>query len=286
MNTLPTKVNFDVCTFCNHACTFCSNSDKRMVKSSVSYKDFKKVMDNITKYLSIKELGLSAKGEVLINKDLPMIVASSKNIYNIEYVYISSNGALLNSILAEELLNSGLNSIKFSINALDSIEYRDIHKKDDFDLVIENMKNLIELKENFYPNLKILISCINNKSEEEILKKFQSIFGNKYKYIDKILKYNITYTPKFENINIDKSKLKPCPLVFNEIYIDSDCRLGLCCKDYFKEFDYGNLLEYDFLDLYNSTKMKKIRNAHKSLNFKDYDFCKKCLIFNGLNDEK
>ena len=53
---LPYKVNFDICTFCNHKCTFCSNEDKRTLKDKVSNKQFSTVMDNVTRYLQIKEL--------------------------------------------------------------------------------------------------------------------------------------------------------------------------------------------------------------------------------------
>lgn len=287
MSNLPKKVNFDICTFCNHKCTFCSNSDKRTIKNIVKKEDFIQVMNNISKYLQIEQLGLSAKGEVLINKDIKEIIKICKDTFNIPYVYISSNGALLTKELAIDILEAGLDSIKFSINGMEKNEYKQIHLKDDFDIVIENLKYLIELKKSTYPNLKILISCINNKEEKKILSKFEKIFKDDFKYINNVLKYKITFTPKFENFTFDETKIKPCPLVFNEIYIDSDCRLGLCCKDYFKEFDYGSLLTNDFLELYNGEKMLEIRNMHLSKSFPANHFCKKCLLFSQeIKDEK
>ena len=56
------KVNFDVCTFCNHKCTFCSNADERTIKYQTSIEEFQKVMKNVMQYVEIDELGLSAKG--------------------------------------------------------------------------------------------------------------------------------------------------------------------------------------------------------------------------------
>jgi MoaA/NifB/PqqE/SkfB family radical SAM enzyme len=285
MKNLPNKVNFDICTYCNHGCTFCSNKDSRTLKNQVSYEDYIKVMDNITKYLDIKEMGLSAKGEVLINKDFAKIVKVTKEVYNIPYLYISTNGALLDDKKCDEILKAGLDSIKFSINAIDKDEYKKVHLKDDFDLVIANLKNLIEYKKSSYPNLKILISVILDRSHEEIEEAFKDILKDDIRYIDKILKYSITFTPAFSDYKVDDKKLKGCAMVFNEIYIDSDCRLGLCCKDYFKEFDYGSLLDSDFLTLYNQKSMQDIRDAHKRKDFTNYEFCKKCLIFDGLVDE-
>lgn len=146
MNNLPKKVNFDICTFCNHKCTFCSNSDKRTIKNIVKKEDFIQVMSNISKYLQIEQLGLSAKGEVLINSDIKEIIRICKDTFNIPYVYISSNGSLLTKELANDILEAGLDSIKFSINGMEKDEYKQIHLKDDFEIVIENLKYLIELK--------------------------------------------------------------------------------------------------------------------------------------------
>lgn len=280
MNNLPKKVNFDICTFCNHKCVFCSNEDKRTLKDMVSLNDFRNVMNNITKYLDIKELGLSAKGEVLINKDLVNIINYSKKVFKIPYVYISTNGALLTEELTNDILTAGLDSIKLSINGIEENDYHKIHQKNDFKKVIENLKFLIKQKKENFPNLKILISAIIDIPKKDIEEAFSSILKDDIKYINNILKYDINFTPKFNNFSIDYHKLKPCPLIERDIYIDSDCRLGLCCKDYFKEFDFGSLLTNDFLKLYNSKQMEDIRQMHKNQNFKENHFCTKCLIFN------
>jgi len=283
MSLFPTKVNFDICTYCNHKCTFCSNADERTLKESVLYGDFISVMDNVTKYVNVDELGLSAKGEVLLNKDIIKIVRATKERYNIRYVYISTNGAILTKELANELLAVGLDSIKFSINGYDQASYKTIHLKDDFQKVIKNFNDLLELKRMKYPNTKILISSIIDVDKDKLESYYKTYFSFNYELIDAILKYNITYTPKFIDFSVDSSKLKPCPLVFNEIYIDSDCRLGLCCKDYFKEFDYGSLLKYDFKELYLGHQMSDIRKQHTDMSLPNDHFCKKCLLFEANN---
>lgn len=116
------------------------------MKDQMSWQDFVKTMENITKYVDIFELGLSAKGEVLINKDLSRIIESCKKDFNIPYVYFSTNGALLTEARANEVLEVGIDSIKFSINALDAKSYKEVHQVDDFDVVIQNLKNLLALK--------------------------------------------------------------------------------------------------------------------------------------------
>ncbi|ASM35757.1 radical SAM domain-containing protein (SPASM domain) [Campylobacter sputorum aubsp. sputorum RM3237] len=277
------KLNFDICTFCNHSCSFCSNGDKRTIKNVTSLKNFEKTMDNVLKYVEVSEIGLSAKGEVFLNKDLLDIVKLCKQKYKISYVYISTNGALCRENKAQKLLEAGLDSIKFSINAINQNDYKLIHKKDDFDRVIENFKALLQLKKEKFHNVKLIISSVLNKiSQDELQSAFRKIFAQNFDQIDHIWYYPLGFTAitKVETTKI----LRKCTIAFDEIYINSDCSLGLCCKDYFDEINFGSLLENDFLKLYNSDRFNLIRSAHKSGNFDmggGLELCKRCLSFQG-----
>ena len=277
---LKRKLNFDVCTFCNHKCTFCSNPDSRTIKSQVSYDQYVKVMDNVTKYIHADEIGLSAKGEVLVNKDLARIIEITKTKYNIPYTYISSNGALATEKVMLNLLESGLDSTKFSINAVTKEEYAKVHLSDDFELVIKNLKILIELKRTKYKQHKIFISSVTNIDKETLKNTFKDILGEKdYMYINEIFVYKISYTSKFEEVKKDAQVTKKCSIPFDEIYINSDCTLGLCCKDYFDEISFGSLLETDFNELYNGDEFKTIKKMHTDSMFPDNHLCKNCLLF-------
>lgn len=280
MNKMIKKLNFDICTFCNHACKFCSNSDKRTIKNATSLENFEKTMDNVLKYIEINELGLSAKGEVFLNKDFAKIVKLCKQKYKIPYVYVSSNGALCTKEKALEVLDAGLDSIKFSINATNRAKYKAVHKKDDFERVIKNFKMLLELKKQIFPHLKLFISSVlDDLSKDELKMHFEKIFYENFDLIDEIWYYPLGFTAKTE---VKSGKiLRKCAIIFNEIYINSDCSLGLCCKDYFDEMNFGSLLENDFLKLYNSKKFDIIRDAHIKSNFNGggLELCKRCLSF-------
>jgi MoaA/NifB/PqqE/SkfB family radical SAM enzyme len=277
---LRKKVNFDVCTFCNHKCSFCSNSDERTIKYQTSLEEFQKVMQNVSKYVETEELGLSAKGEVLVNNDFTKIVRSCKEDFAIPYIYISSNGALMDEKRAVEVIEAGLDSIKFSINALSREAYKDVHKVDDFDKVVENFKTLLRLKKERYPKLKLFLSSVIDKTKEELESDFKELFTENFALIDGISLYKLTYTPKFE-VTQNTKVTKKCAIPFKELYINSDGTLGLCCKDYFDEINFGSLLENDFMDVYNSDSFKNVRKMHKTSEFPDDHLCKKCLLFEG-----
>jgi len=145
--------------------------------------------------------------------------------------------------------------------------------------VIKNLKILIDLKKSLYPNHKIFISSVTSKDEVIIKQYFKEILLDDYQYIDGISIYKITYTSKFEYTKSTKKITKSCNIPFNDIYINSDCTLGLCCKDYFDEINFGSLLENDFLKLYNSKKYEDIRQMHILKQFPDNHLCKNCLLY-------
>lgn len=273
------KVNFDICTFCNHKCTFCSNSDPRTIKAQTTLQEFKKVMSNVAKYVEMSELGLSAKGEVLVNKEFAQIVESAKKEFKVPYVYFSTNGALLTKNKAVELLEAGIDSIKFSINAVDAKTYNSVHLVDDFDLVIQNFKELLKLKKEKYPGLRVFISSVIDMDKEELSKRFKDFFGDDFTLINGISVYPVTYTPKFEEVSADKKVTKKCSIPFDELYINSDGTLGLCCKDYFDSINFGSLKDKDFMQVYDSKEFKEVREMHEKSEFPDNHLCKNCLLY-------
>lgn len=281
---LVRKVNFDICTYCNHRCNFCSNSDYRTVKSQVSLNEFVKIMTNLTQYVEVSELGLSAKGEILINKDITPIIQASKNLFAISYVYFSTNGALLTRSKSIELLEAGIDSIKFSINALNAEEYKKVHDADDFRLVIQNLKDLLLLKKERFGNVKIMISSVIDLSENELKKFFSSFLGDLFTLVDQISLYPITYTPKFKIMQAHSLIGRSCSIPFKEIYINSNGTLGLCCKDYFDEINFGSLMHYNFSELYNCKAYEEIRTMHETKIFPDNHLCKNCLLYEEVND--
>lgn len=282
------KLNFDVSTVCNHACNFCSNRDKRAVKARTSVIDFQRVMDNVGHHVNfnvIEEFGLSAKGEPLENKNFAEIVRLTKQHYGLPYVYISSNGSKLTPELARLVLEAGLDSIKFSINAISRDAYRVTHQKDEFGKVLKNLKHLIGLKKTLFPSLNILISCISNDTQAEIETLYQHELGDDYALLNGIWKRDLLFTPaKYCGDAGGRAITAKCNKPFDEVWLNADGHLLMCCMDYFSEVDLGNLLTDDFASLWNGPQMESIRAMHLAGDFPLDHICKRCLTFNKASD--
>lgn len=277
---LPVSISFDVCTYCNHKCSFCSSSDYRTLKNKVSLKDFETVMDNICSFISPKEIALFGKGEPLLNKNLPEMVALSKRKYKIPYVFITTNGSLMTKEKSAQLLECGLDSVKFSINASSEDEYYKIHGKNDFQKAIKNLEDLLLLKKSRFPTTRILVSSIQNLdiSEKKLLGEF--VKEELQKYVNGLWVSKITYTSSMEgNYSADSELYSPCPLLWERIYINSNCKLNICCRDYFGEYDMGDLRIESIEKAYNNEKMLKLRSDQIKYSLETGHICYKCINF-------
>jgi MoaA/NifB/PqqE/SkfB family radical SAM enzyme len=282
-NNFPTNAYIDICSVCNHKCTFCSNQDERTIKNKMSFQDLKITLDNILNHTELESLGLYSKGEPLINKEIFHMLNYAKS-KKITYLFLTTNGSLLNKEIIEELFLNGLDSIKLSINAINKEEYFRIHQKNDFEKVIENLNSIIEYKKNTNTNIKVMISVVSSQLEyEEVEIYYKKLLKENYKYLNLIIVNKIGFTPTNNPLlQSDDSKeldLKmKCPRPFNEINVTSNGQLNLCCMDFFESFNFGSLKEKSLKELWYSNKFVGIRKMHEKGKIPKNHLCYSCLL--------
>jgi len=68
----------------------------------------------------------NGQGEPLINKDIPVMVKMAKDAEIAERVEIISNGSLLDKTMSDRLIEAGLDTLRISLQGLNSKKYKDI----------------------------------------------------------------------------------------------------------------------------------------------------------------
>jgi sulfatase maturation enzyme AslB (radical SAM superfamily) len=271
------KANIDVCTVCNHRCVFCPSHDRRAVRTVLPLADFCLAMSQLAAATRIEELGLSAKGEPLLNPELAAIVSAAKREFSVPYVYISTNGALLDQARLAALLDAGLDSLKFSLNAFDRETYAAVHGRDDFEAVLANVRGAIAARQGGR-RLRILISAVSELPGEAILGRLGDLLGEGLGQVDRIVRYGRCYMPDCHVERApDPASLAPCPLIFREVYIDASLDLMPCCVDYFGELRFGSLRKTPLAELWNGPDFEHLRELHQSRTLPADHLCAKCL---------
>lgn len=239
---MPESLNIELNNTCNHRCVFCTyhgtGSTTIHPKPEVMQYEFAKKLIHQASRLGIgrKELGLYLSGEPFLYSRLTDLVRYAKT-EGFPYVYLTTNGALATPENMKAVLDAGLDSIRFSVNAADKDMYQYIHGKDDFDQVVSNIQFMHSYIEENKLNVATSISCVITKKTQNIREKMKSMFE---KYIDDIVFFPVSFAYR-ENDSL-KAELgiveEPseidydfkCPVPFNSMYIDAGGHLLYCCE--------------------------------------------------------
>tara|TARA_Y100000034_G_C6900171_1_gene416052 strand:+ start:2153 stop:3259 length:1107 start_codon:yes stop_codon:yes gene_type:complete len=280
----PSNALVELTAGCNHSCVFCANPRMKIQGKKLDIDIYKKFVSE-GKELGLKEIGFYMRGEPLLDKRLRTFIEIASKA-GIKYIYITTNGARANIAKVKELIDAGLSSIKFSINAASRDAYRLVHGKDDFDKVIKNLKDLHEYKNKSDKEFKIMASFVVTKFTEDEIDEFKRVV---IPYVDdaKILGVHGQMGQSLEELTILEStkltapfdkidKAKPCPMLWNRIHLTQDGLLSLCCVDYDNNLIYADLRETTLKEAWNNKIINNMRERHTNGNIKG-TLCYNCL---------
>lgn len=257
------KTNFllELSNACNHACLFCAH--QKMLRpvgkmdKAFAYDILQQAYD-----LGTREVGFYATGEPFLIKDLHEYIAKAKEI-GYTYVYLTSNGALATPERIREVIDAGLDSIKFSINAPERKLYEFIHGKDDFDVVMENLKYLNQYRKESGKFYKIYITGILTKYTEDMREDYDKVFEGLADQIVFKLVYNQGgYMPEIDELlrcKCDDETMRRCNLPFDAISITYEGYLSLENADYENMLVVADLNKVSLKEGWYGEKMKEMR---------------------------
>jgi MoaA/NifB/PqqE/SkfB family radical SAM enzyme len=270
----------EVTNICNHICLFCPHHGKiTREKGFINKQLFRRVLKEAYE-LGSREVGLNLNGEPFLVKGLAEYIHFAKDI-GYQYVFIITNGALATEERMIEVIDAGLDSISFSINAGTRETYKIIHGLDDFEKVKENL--LFCLKYRLEKKMKLAVSLTyvvtkHNVSEINIFKKkFSSI-------VDDIFFAQVKdiggYVPEINNMtNSDVLKVpkwyEKCVWPFNGVVVTWEGYLTACCLDWQNYLAVADLNKVSLRDAWYGENMQKLRQRFIDNNFEG-TICQLC----------
>ena len=113
----PKSVKIELTNRCNYACSMCGLRGRETPgKEDMDFGLFQRITQEM-KDAGVEEIGLFYIGESTMSPALLINALRHCKRIGIPYVFLTTNGSLLTPMLAGELMESGLDSLKFSINA-------------------------------------------------------------------------------------------------------------------------------------------------------------------------
>ena len=279
LDSKPNDMLVEVTNRCNYQCNFCMHSQMNHHFGEIDHKFLRKVL--IEAYdMGIRRVGLYTTGEMFLCKEIVTHIKTAKEV-GYEYIYADTNGALADRKKMEAVIMAGLDSIKFSINAGKKETYKKIHGQDKFEKVLENLQTCYELKQDLNKKLKMMVSFVVTKENEEEIELLHEIVKP---YIDEYMVHPITvrHNGEYDIRNTLEPKMGksipkiPCFMVFTRLHITFDGYLTACCQDFNHDLLLADLKKTPLKEAWASKNAIELRQAHIKGNVEGI-LCNNCI---------
>jgi radical SAM protein with 4Fe4S-binding SPASM domain len=276
----PYWLTLDPANFCTLRCPFCPTGQGRgsRPKGILSWDDFKKVMDELGRYLI--HLDFCNWGEPLLNKDIYRMVKYAKQ-YSID-TKIDSNFNHFSEKDAEEMVLSGLDKLIVSLDGVTPDTYAKYRIGGDFNKVMGHLKLLLKKRKELgrstpYISWQFLVFRHNEHEIDEV-KKIVKDLGVDHLGITKAFIGNQDWIPLNEEYsNYKKEKTQDnltseyfklpqeriCNWPWEAIAINPNGSVSACCSVEDEKDDFGNIFENSFKDVWNNDKYRQARRFIK-----------------------
>ena len=246
---------------CNLRCTFCFVTEGMTREGGFMEFDlFKKIIDDSP---DLEHLCMHNWGEPLLHKDIFRMIEYAKN-KGVNYVVMNTNGTLLTNKMIDQIVDSKLDIIRFSIDG--SAETFKRVRGVELQNIEQNINKLKKVKEKRRPKLKMGVVFTVEEDTE----------GDAEDYIthwEKIVDH-VRLQPKL----ITSPRTEVCPEPFGKDYgklvVLWDGRVIPCCVDYNANLMIGSVQNETIQNIWKNEKMDLLRKQH--LNGQFPDTCANC----------
>ncbi len=288
LNT-PFTVAIDVISICNFKCCFCFHSLAKVKQRELNFKPgimdyelFKKIIDQIAEFSNkLKKLALYMRGEPLLHKKLPDMISYAKKKKVSELIQVTTNGYLLCPEMNLKLIESGLDELVVSVEALSSEKYKEITRVHiDYERFVDNIRDFYKNKKMCKLYIKILDVGLNQDEE-----KFHEIYDNicDKTFIEYVLPQykQVSYSEIKRDFNTDVrtnkfQKIDVCSQPFLSLYVLHNGDVCACCVDYSGKIIFGNAKEHSLLDIWKGQALKDFQMMHLQRKRYSHFECGKC----------
>lgn len=274
----PKIVKIDICDTCNYSCIFCPQAYQKGRRGCIDDSVCLRVIEESRKG-GAEELALSSTGEPLLNRNLEKYAAFAKEI-GYKYIFFNTNGYLLDRERSRKIIESGVDSVKISINAGRESYYL-IHGADAYERVLNNIKAFDEERKRAKSLCKLYVSFISTKiTEAEI----EDVRKDTEPYVDEFIfmKANnrgglvSNFDSELYEGNDEFSYSYPCSQLFNNVYITADGYLDACCQDFDQKMIIADLNTTSVIDAWNCEAFREFRKRYIEKNLNG-TLCVNCL---------
>lgn len=271
--SFPRVLLVEVANCCNHRCSFCASSKMTRPSQSIPPDIFKSIVEQAYE-LGAREIGLHGGSEPLTCKQLAQHIETCAGI-GYEYIYFTTNGTLGSPEKWRSYIEAGLHSVKFSINAGNSEEYKKIHGRDGFDKALENLRFVSEYRKTIGRQLYLAVSFVEVPENGGSFLQLKDLVAPLVDEVYHSLAAN--QSGQMPDLGVAPTIPEICHIPFNQVNITREGFLRGCCNDYQNMLVFEDVTKMSLKDAWEGSHARALRRRHLARNL-DGTLCHNCLF--------
>ncbi len=275
----PKEIQIQTQSRCNALCKICpySRVARNLTHGILPEESFKKLIDECTNF-EIKQLKVFLMNEPLIDPRLPDFIAYARKKLSAVNIGFSTNGSLLEGVMADRLLQSGIDEIWVNFSGHRQETYERIMVNLHFDRIKRNLISFSEKIRTTGSRIKLIISMVETKpvlGEIEDSRNFWKDYGISIGTVPLNNRGGNIATQELKVLRKIKS-YRICDRPFFKIYILFNGDVILCSSDWKREVIIGNVLNTSIFDVWHSQCQDEIRQIILRRNLRELKLCCNC----------
>ena len=218
-------------------------------------------------------LAVNGGGEPMLHPQLKEIVLLALSFPSLHVGFLT-NGMLLDREWAAFLVGCNMDWIALSIDGISPHTHRLVRKGSNLEVLERNLTVLLKEKERAGANKPAVF--LNMVAYDEVMDQREAFVEKWLSRVDHVMVSHYRSPPSSKRWPDVPLKRKPCFLLWSQMVIAWDGRIGLCCEDFNMDHVLGRVNDEPLLETWNGETMKQLRRIHEQERFQDHPMCAVC----------
>ena len=268
---------------CNLRCVTCPHQDAtnspQYIRDRMTPETFQKICEEGKRY-GLPAISVSNNNEGLMEKHLTeyIEIAAENGVMDI---FVGTNATLLTPEMSEKLLDTRLTRLLVSIDAATSRTYTVVRKSEKFDLVVNNTRNFIDLRNQRGKSLPLVrVAMVQTSLNQHEADRFTELWTG----VADIISLQ-RYIPFLGDSNVEdylvprgreKSDFTVCSPLWQRMTIRANGDVIACCH-LANKLKVGNVHETSIHEIWHGEQMSDLRKTHLNGDYAKIPICKSCI---------